>query len=77
MRSGVVRAVERWTSGVALTVGVTKSQEASAVIEPIERVLQTVFSEPCNVPEGLELRTDHGPQYTAQDWSDRTIHSAG
>lgn len=48
-------------------VAVTKSQESPAVLAPIERALEEVLAAVSAVPEGLELRTDHGPQYTGAD----------
>ena len=51
----------------ALACAVTKSQEAPAVLDPVERALRDVFGTPSAVPDGLELRTDHGPQYTGSD----------
>jgi transposase InsO family protein len=52
---------------VALECGVTKSQESPAVLAPTERALQAVFGGPAGVPDGLELRSDHGPQFTGAD----------
>lgn len=50
-----------------LALEVTKSQEAPDVLAPVERVLAAAFGTPDNVPEDLELRSDHGPQYTGAD----------
>lgn len=50
-----------------LACEVTKSQEAPAVLKPVQDALGEVFGETENVPDGLELRTDHGPQYTGDD----------
>lgn len=50
-----------------LAVQASKSQEAPAILAPVEQVLQAAFGEPKSVPEGLELRSDHGPQYTGAD----------
>ena len=33
----------------------------------VERSLEEAFGSPGAVPEGLELRSDHGPQYTGAD----------
>ncbi len=52
---------------VVLDLAVTKSQDAPAVLAPVERSLVEVFGSPAAVPEGLELRSDHGPQYTGAD----------
>lgn len=48
-------------------VHVTKSQESAAVLLPVRSVLVEIFGSPENVPADLELRTDHGPQYTGVD----------
>lgn len=71
-RDGVVAVVPVVDCGdrVALACGVTKCQEAPFVLDPVERALRQVFGEPRGVPEGLEMRTDHGPQYTGQDCVD-------
>lgn len=45
-------------------IEVTKSQEAPAVLAPLARALRHSFADPSAVPDALELRTDHGPQYT-------------
>lgn len=50
-----------------LALEVTKSQEAPSVLAPVERALREAFGTVRGVPEGLELRTDHGPQYTGSD----------
>jgi putative transposase len=47
--------------------GVTKSQESPALLGPVFRSLAEEFGRPTAVPDGLELRTDHGPQYTGAD----------
>jgi len=52
---------------VVFEVAVTKSQESPAVLAPVERSLEAVFGSPETVPDGLELRSDHGPQYTGGD----------
>ena len=51
----------------AFDVEVTKSQEAEDVLAPLEKALREQFREPEAVPDGLELRSDHGPQYTGAD----------
>jgi transposase InsO family protein len=48
-------------------IEVTKSQQAWDVLVPVERALLVCFQDPQGVPEGLELRSDHGPQYTGSD----------
>jgi len=50
-----------------LAIGVTKSQEAPAILGPVARALAEEFGLASHVPDGLELRTDHGPQYTGAD----------
>jgi len=52
---------------VVFEVEVTKSQETAAVLAPVVRALEDCFGVPSWVPEGLELRSDHGPQYTGED----------
>lgn len=71
-RDGVVAVVPVIDCGdrVALACDVTQCQETPFVLDPIARSLRGVFSDPRNVPAGLELRTDYGPQYTRQDWVD-------
>jgi putative transposase len=74
-RDGVVAVVPVIDCGdrVALACDVTKCQEAPFVLDPIERSLHEAFADPRNVPAGLELRTDHGPQYTGQDCVDLCV----
>ncbi len=48
-------------------IEVTKSQEAPAVLAPLAQALHDVFAHRAAVPHGLELRSDHGPQYTGSD----------
>jgi len=48
---------------------VTSSQESPAVLAPLARALEEQFGRPQDVPDGLELRSDHGPQYTGGDCS--------
>jgi putative transposase len=68
-RDGVVAIVPVVDCGdrVALAIEITKSQEAPAVLRPVERALEDTFGDPRHVPDGLELRSDHGPQYTGAD----------
>lgn len=54
----------------ALACAVTKSQDSDRVLDPVRRALGDVFSVPAHVSDGLELRTDHGPQYTGADCAD-------
>lgn len=68
-RDGLVAVVPVIDCGdrVLLECAVTKSQESSAVLAPVERALRREFGSAASVPDGLELRTDHGPQYTGGD----------
>jgi len=50
-----------------LALRATKSQESTPVLAPVVDALAAEFGGPAAVPEGLELRTDHGPQYTGED----------
>lgn len=50
-----------------LDVSVTKSQESGPVLDSVARALEAAFGTPDGVPDGLELRSDHGPQYTGHD----------
>ena len=69
---GVVAVVPVIDCGdrVALGCNVTKSQESEPVLAPVERALIDQFGSTEQAPEGLELRTDHGPQYTGSDCED-------
>lgn len=51
----------------AFEVAVTKAQESADVLTPLEGALGEQFGAPEAVPDGLELRSDHGPQYTGAD----------
>ena len=53
-----------------LALDVTKDQSAPAVLRAIDTLLGAQFGTAGAVPEGLELGTDHGPQYTGQDCAD-------
>jgi len=55
---------------VVFDVAVTKSQESPAVLAPVQSALEEAFESPEHVPDGFELRTDHGPQYTGSDCHD-------
>jgi transposase InsO family protein len=54
----------------ALACHVTKSQESGPVLAPVKQALVEQFGGPDQIPAGLELRTDHGPQYTGGDCED-------
>lgn len=69
VRDGVIAIVPVVDCGdrVVLAIELTKSQEAPAVLRPVERALESAFRTPQGVPDALELRSDHGPQYTGAD----------
>lgn len=71
-RDGTVALVPVIDCGdrVVFDIEVTKSQESPAVLAPVERALEEAFGLPMVVPDGLELRSDHGPQYTGSDCED-------
>lgn len=46
---------------------VTKDQNGPAILESVEQALREVFSDPTRVPFNVELRSDHGSQYTGAD----------
>lgn len=50
-----------------LALEVTKSQQAPDVLAAVERALEAEYGTPDKVPAGLEVRSDHGPQYTGAD----------
>jgi transposase InsO family protein len=68
-RDGVVAIVPTIDCGCrsVLALEVTKDQHGPAVLASVELALVAAFGSPTNVPDGLELRTDHGPQYTGAD----------
>jgi putative transposase len=51
----------------ALALTATKRQDSVAVLAPVRQALVRAFGEMGRVPDGVELRTDHGPQYTGSD----------
>ena len=51
-------------------IGVSKSQESGDVLQPVVQALEEQFCAPSGVPALLEMRTDHGPQYTGSDCED-------
>lgn len=57
----VIDCGDRFVFGVE----VTKCQEAPSVLAPLSQALRECFGVAANVPDGLEVRTDHGPQYTS------------
>ena len=67
-RDGVVALVPTIDCGDrTAVVEVTVDQHGPAVLASVEAKLVAAFGAPVNVPEGVELRTDHGPQYTGAD----------
>lgn len=50
-----------------LDVTATKSQASAPVLDSVDRALEAAFGTPEGVPDGVELRSDHGPQYTGHD----------
>ena len=74
-RDGLVAVVLTVDSGCrsVLDVAATKSQESGPVLATVERALERAFGRPDQVPEGVELRSDHGPQYTGQDAQDLAL----
>lgn len=67
-RDGVVALVPTIDCGDrTAVVVVTKDQHGPAVLASVEMKLRASFGAPAGVPDGVELRTDHGPQYTGAD----------
>lgn len=67
-RDGVVALVPTIDCGDRTAViEVTADQHGPAVLASVEAKLVASFGSPANVPDGVELRTDHGPQYTGAD----------
>lgn len=66
---GVVAVVPVIDCGcrTVLELRVTKSQESPSILAGVGAALCAAFGTPSAVPDGLELRTDHGPQYTGED----------
>jgi putative transposase len=71
-RDGVVALVPTIDCGCRSLLGmtVTKDQHGPAVLASVRHALVAAFGRPENVPEGVELRSDHGPQYTGSDCKD-------
>lgn len=72
LRDGWVAVVPVIDCGdrVVFDIEVSKSQDSGSVLRPLERALEKLFGSPDAAPLGLELRTDHGPQYTGHDCKD-------
>lgn len=67
-KDGVVALVPTIDCGDRTAViTVTKDQHGPAVLASVEAKLVEAFGSPDNVPDDLELRTDHGSQYTGND----------
>lgn len=67
-KDGVVALVPTIDCGDRTAViEVTKDQHGPAVLASVEAKLVAAFGAPEHVPDGVELRTDHGPQYTGAD----------
>jgi putative transposase len=67
-RDGVVALVPTIDCGDrTAVVEVTKDQHGPAVLASVEAKLLAAFGAPANVPDDVELRTNHGPQYTGAD----------
>jgi transposase InsO family protein len=50
-----------------LAIGISKAQDATAILAPTRRALEEAFGSPLAVPDGLEYRTDHGSVFTGSD----------
>lgn len=50
-----------------LGLTVTTDQTGPAVLASVEQAPTAAFGSPAAVPEGVERRSDHGPQYTGAD----------
>jgi len=50
-----------------LDVTVSKSQDAPSMLFSVDNALVAAFGHPRNVPDGVELRSDHGSVYTGAD----------
>lgn len=67
-RDGVIALVPTIDCGDRTAViVVTDDQHSPAVLASVTLKLAAAFGDPTQVPEGVELRTDHGPQYTGAD----------
>ncbi|MEW6751400.1 MAG: IS3 family transposase [Candidatus Latescibacterota bacterium] len=50
-----------------LALGASRAQDTQVVLAPVVHALTVAYGTPAGVPPGLELRADHGPQYTGSD----------
>lgn len=66
---GVVAVAPTIDCGCRSVLGlvVDKDQHAPAMLASVEAALVDAFGHPQRVPCGVELRSDHGPQYTGAD----------
>jgi hypothetical protein len=65
--SGAQRSKAEDPAGLSRGPFGRRSVEAPVVLFPVEKALRAEFGTPRGVPWGLELRSDHGPQYTGGD----------
>jgi putative transposase len=67
-RDGTVAIVPTIDCGCrTVELVVTKDQHGPSILASVRLKLVAAFGSPDNVPAGVELRTDHGPQYTGSD----------
>lgn len=68
-RDGWVAIVPTVDCGCRSVLGltVTKDQHGPQVLASADEALEAAFGSPRDVPEGAELLTDHGPQFTGAD----------
>ena len=68
-RDGVVAIVPTIDCGCRsmLSLVVTKDQHGPQILASLEAGFVAAFGSPENVPDGVDTRTDHGPQYTSGD----------
>lgn len=68
-RDGIVAIVPTIDCGcrTLLSLVVTKDQHGPQILASLEAGFIAAFGSPKNVPEGVDTRTDHGPQYTSRD----------
>lgn len=71
-QDGVVAIVPTLDYGCrsALSLIVTKDQHGPQILTSLRAGLVEAFGSPANVPDGVDVRTDHGPQYTSGDCAD-------
>lgn len=66
---GVVAIVPTIDCGcrTVLSLVVTRDQHGPEVLASVEAAMVAAFGSPARVPDAVELRSDHGPQYTGRD----------